>query len=329
MRGVDLARWRFDWDLTFAMVAARPDGQVLHRYGGRDARGADHWLNVASLKAFLQAGLESYRSAAADAGKLGPSRSLDEVPPFAIRDKGACIHCHSVNPALRIEAQQAGTWTRASLWTYPAPARIGLDLHAERQTEVITVEPGSVAAKAGVRVGDRLARLGEARLATASDLMAALHALPPAATPTTIHVVRGDGQEPVALAAQLPSGWKVAPPEDFAWRPSKWGLSPAPGFGGPVLDPGELRELGLKPSVFAFRVSYLVNWGENKRWGQRAAAAGIAKGQVVLGAGGKRDFASIDHFHAWWRLTRKAGESVPVTLWEGGEEREIPLPVGE
>ena len=57
MRGVDLARWPFDFDLTFAMLAVHPDGTVYHRYGGRDWRGADRWLTRASLEAFLRAGL--------------------------------------------------------------------------------------------------------------------------------------------------------------------------------------------------------------------------------------------------------------------------------
>lgn len=68
---------------------------------------------------------------------------------------------------------------------------------------------------------------------------------------------------------------------------------------------------------------------ENKRWGQRAAKAGIAKGQVVLGAGEKRDFPSIDHFHARWHLTHRPGGSVPVTLWDADEERSVQLPVGD
>ena len=60
MRGVDLARFRFDHDLTLALLVLDGEGRVLHRYGGRDERGPERWLDEASFAEFLRAGLVTY-----------------------------------------------------------------------------------------------------------------------------------------------------------------------------------------------------------------------------------------------------------------------------
>jgi hypothetical protein len=57
LRTVDLARFRFDFDLTFAAITMGSDGTVLHRYGGRDAKEASSHLSVASFVAFLKGSL--------------------------------------------------------------------------------------------------------------------------------------------------------------------------------------------------------------------------------------------------------------------------------
>ncbi len=314
MRGIDLHQWTFDWDLTFSALAVHPDGTVLHRYGGRDERGPDHWLTQASFQRFLAAGLSAYAAHAPTQGKPLAPLVLESVPAFAERDRGACIHCHSVLPALRLEAQGRGDWSADSLWVYPPPSKIGLDLDRDHQALIVAVAPGSPADKAGLQPGDLLEGL-----ATATDLMAKLHDLP--AGPSTLELsYRRPGQESIRNAKlALPKDWKAYTPAEFAWRPSKWGLSPAPGFGGPVLDASQLREQALPVDTFAFRVQYLVTWGENQRWGQAAARAGIRDGMVILGTETKRDFQSIDHFHAWWRLEVEPGSVVRVAFWKDGE----------
>ncbi len=329
MRGVDLRRWKFDWDLTFTAVAAHADGTIFHRYGGRDHRGADHWLGEASMAAFLGAGLQAHGKhvPVAGTGEYEPL-PLDSVPAFAKRDRGECIHCHSVNPALRIEAQEAGTWSLDELWTNPAPDRIGIDLDVADQQVVTHVMEGSPSAEAGLKVGHRILRVGDVEVATASDMMFALDQLPFDATAVQVLAARANGPART-FDLVLPKNWKAATPRQFAWRPSKWGLAPAPGFGGPVFDAKSLKEAGLPEGTFAFRVQYLVTWGENQRWGKAAARAGIREGMTVLGTKDMRDFESIDHFHAWWRLTVKPNSEVAVVTWKDGRELELVVAVGE
>ncbi|MEM8710462.1 MAG: thioredoxin family protein, partial [Planctomycetota bacterium] len=277
MRGVDLNVWRFDWDLTFAAVIVHPDGTLLASYGGRDERGADHWLTERSYAAFLKAGLDAYAAAPeVDKKQNEPTSPLtvDSIPAFAERDRGVCIHCHSALPALRHQAQREDRWKEESLWVYPPPSKIGVDLDRDEQALVTPVQEGSAAARAGVKIGDRLANF-----ASASDLMNWLDGLPASGAAHELEVLRAG--ETVTLPLRLPENWKTYTPREFAWRPSKWGLSPAPGFGGPVLGKGALERAGLDSDTFAFQVNYLVTWGENQRWGQAAARSGIRDGMVV------------------------------------------------
>jgi hypothetical protein len=106
---------------------------------------------------------------------------------------------------------------------------------------------------------------------------------------------------------------------------------PGPGFGGPALGAEQKRARGLDPGAFALRVEYLVTWGdaEERRYGEAAVRAGVQKGDVVLGADGKRDFASPDHFQAWWRLEVKPGQRVRLEVLRGEERRTVELPVPE
>lgn len=327
LRGVDLARYPFDFDLTFAALLMNADGHVYHRYGGRDERGADTWLSVASLEHVLTATLAEHADyrPAERAPEARAALRLEAVPAFQKRDRGECIHCHSVFPALYEDARAAQRWSEDQRWVYPPPGRIGLDLARDEQTRITAVRSGSWAATAGLAVGDRLVRADEQPLATAADLMHVLHELAPDATQLTLVVARDEEQRTCTLA--LPAGWKRGTALEFSWRPFKWGFTPEPGFGGPLLTAEERASLALAPETFAFRITYLVTWGENERFGKAAQAAGLSEGDVVLAADGKRDFASVDHFQAWWRLERVAGATVQLEILRAGERRTLALEV--
>ena len=180
MRGVDLARTSFDFDLTFAAVLMHPDGHVYHRYGGRDERGAGVWLSLDSLERVLADTLaehEQYSRAPSPPAERQPLR-IEELPSFKQRDDGQCVHCHSIFPAFYEEARAAQSWTEDQRWIHPPPGRIGLDLERDEQSRVRAVTPDSPAQVAGLAPGDRLLRADDARLSSASDLSQVLHDLP-------------------------------------------------------------------------------------------------------------------------------------------------------
>jgi hypothetical protein len=327
MRGVDLARYAFDFDLTLGVLFAHPNGRVYHRYGGHDERGPDRWLGLTSFERVLAATLDEHEAyAPEDAPPVATKRvAIEEIPAFAKRDKGECIHCHSVFPAFYEEARDAGRWSEDDRWVHPPPSRIGLDLDPADPALVVAVAADSAAATAGLRAGDRLLRHGADTLLTYSDLAYVLHEFPAEGGPLALEYER-DG-EPAEATLALPPAWKRGTPLEFSWRPFKWGFTPTPGFGGRQLAPDQIADLGLEAGTFAFRIKYLVTWGDNRRYGVAAQRAGVREDDVFLSAAGFDDFASHGHFHAWWRLTRTAGERLPVVVLRDGERLTLELTV--
>lgn len=335
MRGIDLARFQFDYDLTFGALLMHPAGHVYHRYGGRDYRDASRWLDMRSLEELLIHTLGDHKAREASALQAAvraeePLR-MEEIPAFQSRDKGACIHCHSVLPALYQEDLANGRWKPEQRWRYPSPLRLGFDLQRIEQRKVLEVGPGSPAAAGGLLPGDRITGLAGACVMTASDVMYQLDQFPFEGGRLSLEVER-DGTS-IELQLELPAAWKQGTPLSFSWRPFKWGFTPAPGFGGPALDRQALLAAGLiKPEhegrqPFALRVNYLVTWGENKRFGQAAHAAGLRKNDIVTSIGGHQDFENPGHFHAWWRLTQRAGDKVELKILRAGKALTLSIKV--
>ena len=334
MRDVDLGLVRFDFDLTMAVVLMHADGTILHRYGSRDSHDALSWMSIPSLARLLREALPDhadYDRKPSPPTTRQPLRPVD-LPPLQRKIAGGqkvdCVHCHTVNDMEHAWALEPKRWQDDAKWVYPEPVRVGLTLDADEQCLVRNVAPDSPAARAGVRAGDRLLRFGaQGRVRTVADVQWALHQAPAAATRLPLTIARDEDRKTLEL--ELAAGWKRCPPEEYAWRPYKWNLSPSAGFGGPALDAGERARLELPAGQFAFRVGYIVDWGERASRGAAVKRAGIRKGDVVLAFAGKSDFQSVDHFHAFVALTLRAGEEVEVVLLRDGERKVVRLVVPE
>ena len=216
-----------------------------------------------------------------------------------------------------------GAWKREMLWRWPDPIQLGITL--QQQTHIASIAKDSPLGRAELSHGGKIVRVGAMEVASFGDIQRALRALPDAGGEFILEL-----QGPVAIVEvpfHLPPGWKAASPEVFAWRASKWPLSPKPGFGGKQLTPEALRKADLPESRFAFRIGYIVTWGPNAHTGRNAAKAGLRKGDIVLSVAGKEDFKSVEHFHAWFRLTQRAGTSVPVVYIRKGKRSTLQLSI--
>lgn len=330
MKHVDLNVYVFDYDLTFALLLMNADGTIYHRYGGRDHRGPMAWMSLPSFAEVLRTALTTHTEYTADPKPPAPKprRTIMDIESFQARigsKKVDCVHCHNVQPALHAEAQTAGTWSRKAIWIWPSPERVGLQLDPAHQTKVVTVLADSPAAKAGLERGNRLVQLGTQKIASISDAQAALQFASGDATTIEVRFQRDDEEQKTLIS--LPADWKTGNSLTFSWRPSKWELSPAPGFGGKALSAKQKEKLGIPVDRFAFRLDYRVTWGPRKYLGANVAKAGLREGDIITALDGKSDFVSVDHYHSWFRLTRKIGQEVRVDFLRGGKAMSAQLPV--
>jgi len=321
MAGVDLNTFRFDYDLTFAALLMNADGTIYHTYGGRDFSSATSQLSMASFADVLDRGLATH--AAHTPKKPRPRGKTVEDLGRAIgkTERHDCYHCHTVHDWMTQGARKRRRWRKRDVFRWQDPVQVGLRL---RGANVARVEAKSTAERAGLREGDLLTRVGRIEVLTFGDIQRGLHETK---APGELRIEWRRGGKNLSATLRLAKDWKIATPRVFAWRPSKWPLSPKAGFGGPQLTRDQLKAAGLAPKAFAFRVNYIVTWGKNSHTGRNAARAGIRKGDVVYSVARKTDFESVQHFHAWFRLKLKAGRSVRVELIRRGKRLTIDLPV--
>jgi hypothetical protein len=326
MDGIDLNRFVFDYDLTFAALLMNADGTVYHRFGGRDYKSADTYLSMPALvklmKETLSEHAEYQKKPSPPKGK--PKRTINDIPAFAKKPKPKCVHCHMVNDSERSTAQQKNQWSKDDIWLWPLPDRVGFKVDPADPAVVLEVSKGSAADQAGVKKGDRLAKFGSMVPRSLHDYQFVLEFAPKESATIPFEI---DGGKKGDL--KLKKGWRAGDPLDLSWRPSMWGLSPQTGFGGKRLTPDELKKEGLPEDAFAFRVGYIVDWGDKAYLGKNVKGAGIQKGDIVLSVEGKNDFFNEMHFQTWFRLTLRPGMKVKVELLRGGKRQTAMLPVVE
>jgi len=319
MRGVDLNVYRFNYDLTLAVLLMNPDGTIYASYAGRDFTDAGSHQSSGSLARVLDRALELHKAHRPKIVKIKKATYVERLAWW--RDnknaqKAKCFHCHQVHDAWQHDGRARGAWTERDQYTWPDPIQAGLQLDRENQTRLLK-------GRAPLREGDQIQAIGNTRTLAFGDIQRAVHEAPWKENRLTLTVLR-DGKS-VKSWIELPGGWKKPTPEIYAWRPMKWPMSPKPGFGGPLLDAGEKKSLSLTEDQWAFRVGYIVTWGPNAKTGHHAHRAGIRMRMVVHEVDGKSDFLDMNHFHAWFRMTRRPGRPVTFKVIQNGTPRTLTL----
>lgn len=324
MRGVDLEVYRFNYDLTMAVLLMHPDGTIYSTYAGRDFTHADSHQSTTSLARVLDAALELHARHTPVARPHKAPVHVEELPWWRDNKKAQdakCFHCHQVHDAWQGEGRKNGTWTERDQYTWPDPVQIGLRL--DREDQVRVTEASGRAKAAGVKQGDRIVSIGGSGALSFGDVQRALQDAPWDARKLPVVLLRGERR--ITVGIHLEKGWKKPTPEVYAWRGMKWPMTPMPGFGGPLLTAEEKAALSLPAGSWAFRVQYLVTWGPHAKAGRRAHEAGIRKGMVVHEVDGRSDFRDMAHFQAWFRMTRRPGKAVRIKVLQNGTPRTLTL----
>lgn len=326
MKGVDLDLFRFDYDLTLAILFLDGNDRIYSRYGGRDAGGADDRLSKESLlhsmRTVLKVHKEAWKGPDDRKERLPPEVTVEDLPGMKKRiatgKRPDCFHCHMVVDSRRQWEIDRGTFDKRKIWDYPLPENLGIALQRDQGTLVASVDPKSPAGKGDLRKGDRIHAVDGVRTISEGDVRWALHNF--GGRKLKLTALRAG--EVVKTRLSLPKGWRKS---DISWRESMYHIPPKPGFWAPPAKEGRRAALGIPSGVLALDVQWVP--------GGPARRAGLRKGMVIVAVDGSRRERTCQQVQLFIKVNKSPGDSVVLTVLDGGRERDLvlrfPKPTGK
>src|SRR5687768_8573567 len=322
MKGVDLNLFKFDYDLTFAVLMMNPEGGIYSRFGTRDGKSATDRMSVSGLKNSMRLVLAGHRIGVKEAAVSPESRksfTLTDIPAFngSRASKEACYHCHFASNFHVKQLVRDGAFTKEKLFRFPLPENVGVTLDVDVSNRIKAVEPGSAAHLAGLRPGDLITRTDSTPVLTSADLQYALDKVSDGGS-ITLYFERERRPMPPAKLA-LTRGWRRT---DISWRPSQEAVGPSVGIWCELVNPERRRQLGIPSDKLGLRVSFLFPGAE---WAKTRGT--LRMDDVLIGINGKELPAmNTRQFHSYFRLNFNVGDSVTLNVLRGSERLEIPVP---
>lgn len=335
---LDLARFQFDYDLSFSTLYFNGDGTLYGRFGSWRHQKNSQESDLASYRRSLEAALEIHRGYPANrerlAGKQGqpmPFRSPLEIPGLAGKYQrtldwrgkvvASCLHCHQIGDAIRtLHRERDGTIPPEWVYPQPAPETVGLRLAPDQVATVDQVVAGSAAERAGFRKGDRITAFAGQPPVSVADICWVLHRAPE--TGSLEVVVEREGRSE-SLHLQLPADWRYQ--SDISSRVGTWGMR-AMAFGGLQLidlSDQQRRERGLESTGMALLVLHAGEYDTHAA----AKKAGFQKGDVLLEVGDRKERLSESALLGRLLHDHRPGTRLETTVLRGEERLRLQLPI--
>ena len=335
---LDLARFQFDFDLSFSTLFFNGDGTLYGRYGSWMHQKNPQEKTTASYKHALEAALELHKGYPANkaslAGKQGlptPFKTPVEMP--ALMQKytldlnwngkvvQSCVHCHQIGDSLRLSYRDKKQPIPTNLiYPMPSPETIGITLAADKKAQVDGVATGSIAAKAGIKKGDNLTALDGQPLISQADFSWALHRAADAGV-LKATVKRGGKEQVIDLT--LPAGWRSK--SDIARRVGTWPMR-GMATGGMVLEDladTDRTQRGLAKDGMALFVKSVGQFGKHAA----AKNAGFQKDDVIVSIAGSNSRQTEGELIGYLLQNYPMGQNVKATVLRGTQKIELTLPM--
>jgi serine protease Do len=335
---LDLSLFQFDYDLSLSALMFNEDGTVYGRYGSWTHQKSPQEKTTAGFKKALEGALALHRRYPANKselrGKQGralPFKDPLEAPELAgkyNRDLDwsgkvvqSCVHCHQIGDAVR-SYYRAETKTIPSQWIYPMPApeTIGMTLASEESARVETVAAGSIAEKAGIKVGDQITRLEGQPIISIADVSWILNSAADAGTLNGVLLRDGKEQQ---MKLELAEGWRTK--SDISRRVGTWPLR-AMATGGLLLGeltPEQRAQRKLGRDSLALVVKHAGEYGIHAA----AKKAGFQKEDVLVEVDGLRGRMTESQLIGYLLQNHAPGEKVAAAVLRGDQRLELSLPI--
>jgi serine protease Do len=311
MRGVDLSLFDFDYDLPWYAFFLGPEGNVLGRFGGRDAEAPGKYQTLAGLNHSMAEALKRHRTPDSMPRAEKAPKFAEDYPAAKKRPSNACIHCHHVHEFRRDLLQREERWSLDDVWLYPQPENVGLTLDTEQGNRVSAVQGKSAAAMLGIEANALLVRMGDVAIASVADVQYALQKAPKSGA---LKVEWRAGRQLKSGALTLNEGWRKT---DVSWRWSLKSMSPNPSIIGDDLDLDARKKLGLDPHQLAYRhMNFLT---------PTARHAGLLPNDVIVGLDDKALNMTARQFETHIRLHHRVGQEVVLNVMRGNDRIKLKL----
>lgn len=335
---LDLARFQFDYDLSFSAMFFNGDGTVYGRFSSWAHQVNTQDATTTGFQKALLATLELHQNYPANQAQLAGKQGLKlpfsdplQIPELAGKYQReldwegkvvqSCVHCHQIGDALRsFHRKERQAMPINLIYPWPAPETIGLTFAPDHVARVQSVESDSIAARAGLRIGDDLVSLDGQPLISPAEVSWCLHRVTGAGT--LVAVIRRDGAEQT-LPIPLPEGWRLD--SDISRRVGTWGMR-AMALGGLYLEDladEERTRRGLDKERMALLIKHAGEYGEHAA----AKKAGFQKDDVIIELEGQSMRVSESRLIGDLLLKHRPGVKVKAVVLRGGERVELSLPI--
>jgi serine protease Do len=337
--GMDLSLFRFDYDQSWAAFMLNADMTIYGRYGTRSHQTeSDRDVSLEGFAKALGAAIDLHRDYPKNrdvlAAKRGPESEVkvpEEFPRFAGKFKSkidyegqvvqSCIHCHQVGESLRLLPREAGKQIpETTLYPYPNPRVLGLEMDPKERAMVASVAVGSSAEKDGLRAGDEILTLSRQPIISTADIQWVLHNA--GDTGSLSADVRRDGKTQT-MRLTLDEGWRRR--DNISWRATSWDLRRMV-TGGLLLEElpdADRRKAGLADSSLALRVKHVGEYGAHAV----AKQAGFRRDDVIVSVENRSQRMTEGALMAYLLAEKKPGDRVAVTVLRGGDRVDLNLPM--
>lgn len=326
MNGVDISRFDFDFDCTWAGFFVDADLNVYSRYGGRDHNEPEDRLSTPSFLQTMGAVLAAHASRkshnAADLSMLHPApkkRARPEDIPLLKQNHQGCVHCHQVREYQLLQASHDGVFNRDKLFVWPLPENVGLEFDVEHGHRVKTVKRRSLAEQAGVKVGDVISKVDDVWIRSELDFRWALKRTAKESAKLVVSRSSDDekqsSEEAQSVVIELPltGDWRV---HELGWHRSMRSVPLNYGFRGYALTPSQRRSEGFGSNQLAIRITTV-------RGGGLAKALDLQKKDVVIGVGSQSSYRRYEEFRSDVLTTYKPGDTVKLTVHRDGKRVQL------
>ena len=326
MNGVDLRRFDFDFDTTWAAFFLDPELNIYSRYGGRDEREPADRLSKESLLSTMDEVLKTHRQLRGAPGAAYRQQldqrfrknviQIDDPPdrpediPLLKQSHQGCIHCHQVQEYRLLQAASDQTFNRKMLFQWPLPESIGIQLDPKDGVTISEIEPKSAAAAGNLKPGDAISFANGFPVRSEFDLRWVL-ARHTADDKLALEVQRGGSISLIKLGIPLSKNgtWRET---ELGWRKSLRSVPVEFGFRGYALTRSPRKPLGIGPDALAIKIVAVRDIG-------LAKSLQIQKGDVVVALGDQSENREIDQLFSDILRQSTPGSAVTMSVMRDGE----------